>query len=245
MIPLVRSSIFNLFPEIVSGVSTRLGGASPEPFGMNMSLSVGDDERNVMENRWRLCDALGIWLSRLVLQKQVHGDSVSIVEQPGVFSDNDALITREKNIFLAVSAADCQPVFLFDKRTETVAAIHAGWRGAAKHIVAKTLRIMQETLDTHSGDVFAFVGPCASQCCYEVDEKVALQFERSLYVSSSENKYMLDLKGATLFDLLELGVPRTHIEISPLCTICNPEFFHSFRRDGVRSGRMLGIIGMR
>ena len=158
MIPLVRSSIFNLFPEIVCGISTRLGGASPEPFGLNTSYAVGDAEREVTENRWRLCDELGIWLNRLALQKQVHGDQITLVDAPGTTPANDALITRKKNIFLAVSVADCQPVLLYDRRTRHVAAVHAGWRGAALHITAKTLGAMRDRCDTQPEDVFAFVG---------------------------------------------------------------------------------------
>jgi polyphenol oxidase len=43
---------------------------------------------------------------------------------------------------------------------------------------------------------------------------------------------------------LNLGVPETNIEVSESCTICNADTFHSYRRDGNESGRMMGIIGM-
>ena len=267
MLPLIRPSTFNLFPAVVSAMTTRLGGASVEPFGMNTSYDVADSKADVTENRWRLCDALDIWLSKLTIQKQVHGDNVTIVEKPGIIENNDALITRQKSIYLGISVADCQPILLYDRRVEVVAAVHAGWRGAAKHIAKKTLDVMHEKFDSRPEDIFAFVGPCASQCCYEVDDKVAAQFEWGLSKTKSKNKlvrdlkggvlvpksskvkeekkFMLDLKGATMLDLLEFGLPRTHIEISPMCTICNAEYFHSYRRDGARSGRMLAVIGMR
>lgn len=226
-------------------MSTRLGGVSGETLGMNTSYSVGDTEQNVTENRWRFCEGLDIWQNRLALQNQVHGDNIAIVDRPCTVENNDALITRTKNIYVSVSIADCQPVFLYDSRNAIVAAVHAGWRGSAKHIVAKALHKMAETFGTKSQDVLAFVGPAASQCCYEVDAAVASQFDVSLSIKKENNKFMLDLKGATLRDMLSFGVVRTHIEISPMCTICDKEFFHSYRRDGARSGRMLGVIGIR
>ncbi|HET7152340.1 MAG TPA: peptidoglycan editing factor PgeF [Candidatus Kapabacteria bacterium] len=245
MIPLVRSSIFHLFPSLVCGISTRQGGVSGDQFGLNMSTSVGDTEQNVAENRWRFCEALGIWPSRFVLQKQVHGDAVSIVDRPGIINANDALVTQTKNIYLGVSFADCQPVLMYDSANHVVAAVHAGWRGAAKHIAVNAFNRMHDTFGTKAEDVFAFVGPAASQCCYEVSAEVASQFDADLSKKTGEGKFMLDLKGSTFRDLRSVGVLTTHIEISPLCTICDKEFFHSYRRDGEHSGRMLAVIGMR
>jgi copper oxidase (laccase) domain-containing protein len=78
-----------------------------------------------------------------------------------------------------------------------------------------------------------------------VNAEVASQFDPDLSKKTGEDKFMLDLKGSSFRDLHTLGVPATHIEISPLCTICDKEFFHSFRRDGKRSGRMLAVVGIR
>ena len=56
----------------------------------------------------------------------------------------DALITDQKNTPIAVLTADCAPILLFDKNTRTIAAIHAGWRGALKGIIAHVVKFMQK-----------------------------------------------------------------------------------------------------
>ena len=140
-----------------------------------------------------------------------------------------------------------------------MAGVHAGWRGAAAHIAEKTLRRMMAEFGTVPEDVWVYVGPCASACCYEVDGTVASAFDQRFAAprkyridqsghsgqsDAQEIRYMLDLKAATTAELHGAGVPATQIDTSPCCTICMPELFHSHRRDGSRSGRMMAVIGM-
>jgi copper oxidase (laccase) domain-containing protein len=35
-----------------------------------------------------------------------------------------------------------------------------------------------------------------------------------------------------------------NVEVSSQCTICEPNTFHSFRREKDQSGRMMGVIGL-
>jgi copper oxidase (laccase) domain-containing protein len=50
---------------------------------------------------------------------------------------------------------------------------------------------------------------------------------------------MLDLREVTRRLLERAGVTR--VEISELCTSCNPDLFFSHRRDGGHTGRQAGI----
>ncbi|MBQ8793418.1 MAG: laccase domain-containing protein, partial [Clostridia bacterium] len=53
--------------------STRLGGVSNGQYAtMNTSFSGGDEFANVEENYRRLCTAVGIDISHLVLSRQTH-----------------------------------------------------------------------------------------------------------------------------------------------------------------------------
>ena len=91
--------------------------------------------------------------------------------------------------------------------------------------------------------IVAFIGPGAGACCYEVGIEVAANFPGEYCVKGKGANPYLDLKKWNK-DLLEkAGVGSAHIEISPSCTICDRRF-HSYRRDGSGSGRMLGVIGM-
>ena len=123
----IRASVFP--PGIVAAFSTRNGGVSPPPLGMNLSFRVGDDPVNVRKNREIFFGGLGIHLAQLAIPGQVHGTNVQHVEGPGEYPETDALISSGRGLFLCVSVADCVPVLLFDPLHNAVAAVHAGWRG--------------------------------------------------------------------------------------------------------------------
>ena len=44
---------------------------------------------------------------------------------------------------------------------------------------------------------------------------------------------------------LAAGVPKKSIEASPLCTNCHPELLFSYRAERGKTGRMMGVAGIR
>ena len=241
---ILRSSRLSAYDDLVFGISTRLGGVSPPPLGMNLSFHVGDDPDNVRRNTELFFGALGIPLERRAIPKQEHTSIVKRVESGGSFPGCDALVTNVAHVFLSISIADCVPVFLFDSRLEAVAAVHAGWRGTVQQIASRAVRSMKEEFGSDPKNIEAYVGPSARSCCYAVGDEVARQFDGS-FVRREEGKIFLDLKEANRRQLVDEGIPPDHIEASGYCTICHPELLHSYRRDGGKSGRMLGVIGLR
>jgi polyphenol oxidase len=239
---LTRFGLFAKYPNLVSGMSTRKGGVSPEPFGMNTSFSVNDDPDRVRLNRERFLRELGISEDRLAVPSQVHGDTVRLVTEPGRYESCDGLITRSPGLFLSVSVADCLPIFLNDPVRETVGLVHAGWRGTKLNILSHALRIFAEE-STRPEDLFVCIGPGAGACCYEVGEEVAREFDAVYVHRIAGRKPHLDLKAVNRSILVAAGVPDGQIEVSAACTICSAELFHSYRRDGKKSGRMMGVIG--
>ncbi|HET6401092.1 MAG TPA: peptidoglycan editing factor PgeF [Candidatus Kapabacteria bacterium] len=238
----IRPEIFDQFPELVAAQSTRIGGVSPEPFGMNLSSHVGDEQANVDENRRLFFEAIGVPAgTKQVYQNQVHSSNVHIVHgDEGVVKESDALITSEPNVLLGVTVADCTPILLYAPKSKLIAAVHAGWRGTEQMIALAAVRKMIE-LGAEPSGIFAFIGASASGEKYEVGLEVATLFEEKHLVELAGGKYLLDVKAANLDQLLFAGIPREHIEVSPLCTILD-ERLHSYRRDGKRSGRMLAVI---
>jgi polyphenol oxidase len=239
---IIQPTIFDRFPEIIAAQSTRLGGVSPEPYGMNLSSHVGDEQTNVDENRRRFFETIGIpENAKAVYQNQVHSANVSVIHgDEGVVKECDALITSEPNVLLGVTVADCTPILLYDPITKFIAAIHAGWRGTEQMIALAAIRRMMP-LGALPENIYAFIGASASQERYEVGIDIATLFEEKHLVELQGGKYLLDVKGANLDQLLFAGIPEGQIEVSPLCTISD-ERLHSYRRDGERSGRMLAVI---
>ncbi len=242
---IIRSEVFSRYPEIIFGMSTRQGGISAGKLDLNMSFNVDDTRANVEENRRRFFNALQIPESSVAFPVQCHSNKVLVARKTGRYEACDGLITLQRNVFLAVSVADCVPIFLFDRNTKAIAGVHAGWRGTCSHIVNNAVRLMKKEFAVNATDLVAFIGPSAGKCCYEVGGEVASQFEPKFVEEGKNHKFKLDLKSANYSQLLSEGVPAENIEVHSACTICSSERFHSYRRDGKESGRMLGIIGVR
>ena len=58
-------------------------------------------------------------------------------------------------------------------------------------------------------------------------------------------RLFLDLSAANRWQLLDAGVPTGHIAVSELCTACHTDLFFSYRRERERTGRLMGVIGIR
>jgi polyphenol oxidase len=210
---------------------------------MNLSFNVGDDPVFVKENRSAFFGVLGIGTDRLAFMQQVHGSVVKVVEEPGIYPSCDGMVTNMRGIYLCVTVADCVPVFILDRGAHALAVVHAGWRGTAARIVVEAVGMLQTRFGARASAMEAFIGPAAGACCYEVGDEVAAAFSGQ-FSSGSAGKFHLDLKEANRAQLMAAGVPRASVELHPGCTIHESSQYHSFRRDGRQSGRMIGVAGL-
>ena len=138
---------------VIHGFSTRLGGVSEGCFA-SLNLRAGgpnpDDLGRVEENYRRFCGALGVDVNGVVLSRQVHEDTIRCVTAAdagkGLFKERDysadALVTNEPGLSLMVFSADCGIFLLHDPVTGSIGAVHAGWRGTALDLPAKTVAEM-------------------------------------------------------------------------------------------------------
>lgn len=230
----------------VHGFSTRHGGVSEGEFAsLNLGRSVGDSIEHVLENHKRLAAAVGFAPERLFERSQVHGAAVYDVREgddPARVREgqSDALIARTKGYAVGVRVADCVPVLLADTKSGAVAAVHAGWRGVVSNVVGAAI----DALRCDSEHLLAAIGPSIGPCCFEVGDEVASQIAESagdgLVLRRAPKKPHVDLWRAVELQLYRKGV-RT-IDTLGMCTMCDREQWFSFRRDGAKSGRMLGVI---
>ncbi len=242
---IIGSSLLDTFPEINFGMSTKIGLNRKPPYYFNMSLSVGDDEKTVKENRKAFFARFGLKPGRVAIQKQIHSDIVTIIDSyEFTVNESDALITNLKGIGLAISTADCAPVMIFDKNKKVIAAVHSGWQGTYKKIVLKTLETLRERFDSKPEDLVAFIGPSISQKNYEVGNEFLDMFDDK-YLLKKDGKLFLDIKKANLDMLLDSGVPKSQIQVSGMCSYDEKDILHSYRRDGKKSGRAFALITLK
>ncbi len=242
--------------RVRAAFSTRDGGVSRPPFD-SLNLSAREDDRGaVAENLLRFCRALELGRCPPVVQRQVHGRGLTWVggdddSEPGEVSlgDGDGLLTRQPRMPLAVQVADCVPVLLWDPHGGVVAAVHAGWRGTAEAIVRHALEAMGERAGTDPALVRAALGPSIGGCCYAVGPEVIEALERvapadDVRIPAEDGIQRVDLRRVNRAQLLEAGVPGDSIEDVGGCTCCDHRFF-SYRREGPRTGRLMGAIELR
>ena len=160
-------------------VTTRHGGVSSGRYAtLNLSLSVGDEAADVLENRRRVAAALGTDPAAFVFAGQVHGATARTVsgaergrgalDAADAIGPADALVTADPGTVLAILVADCVPVLLVDARSSRFGVAHAGWRGLHAGVLASALSHF-ERVDT----VHAFIGPRISVRQYQVGPEVA------------------------------------------------------------------------
>jgi polyphenol oxidase len=124
------------------------------------------NKRNVQE----ILHFFGLENANFVCLKQVHSNRVVLFDDSTDLNqaiEGDALITQRKDLVLAVLSADCGPILMVDPKTQTFAAIHAGWRGALSGIVEETLHAF-EKLGAVKENIYTVIGPCVGQMSYEV-----------------------------------------------------------------------------
>lgn len=239
----ILPKIFSGISNVHAGMSTKLGGESGNGFEMNLSYKVEDESARVQKNRKIFFSQFGISEKDMAVPQQCHSNTVLRVDVPGKYSECDALITNVKHVAVVVTIADCVPILLFDPINKVVGAVHAGWKGTIGLIIKRAVEKMNIQYRTDPAHILAYLGPSAGVCCYEVSEDVAVLFGNKV-VPYDNKKIFIDLKKENTHQLQQQGVLESNIEVSTSCTICEKELFHSYRRDGRNSGRMMAVICM-
>ena len=201
---------------------------------------------------------LNLSVTRMIVARERHSGNILLVDHEGsdgrlVYIDEtytlrkpggyDSMITSIPGILLAITTADCTPVYLYDTKNHVIAIVHSGWRGTVSAITVNTIRTMEKYYGTDPHHTIAAFGPCNCGRCYEVGEEfpdllknhyTTGQMKKILRpaVSKQEKKYYLDVKEAIRTDLIsKAGVKEEHIYDTGICSY-ESELFPSYRRDG-------------
>jgi len=221
--------------------TTRAGGVSTNNYSsMNLALHVGDKSENVRQNRKILQSAMGyvpepFWL------RQSH--SSKICKVAAITRDKteaDASISFKAEEVCAVMTADCLPVLLTNKNADTVAAVHAGWRGLAKGILEHTVNAFSK----NPADIYAWLGPAIGPYSFEVGSEVYEAFVTDYaktdkaFVAQKNDKFLADIYLLASLRLERAGV--RNIYGSGFDTRQDERFF-SYRQNP-QTGRMASLI---
>ncbi|MFT3766598.1 MAG: peptidoglycan editing factor PgeF [Minicystis sp.] len=232
---------------------TRRGGASRPPWDtLSFALSVGDDPAAVRENFARAARILGVPPERVYVLSQVHGTASRVLTGAEIFDEvvrsvGDITLSRATDVACGVRSADCVPVLLADTATGAVAAIHSGWRGTVSNVAAAGVAALRDLIGG-KGELIAAIGPHIQACCFEVGDDVAAQLAgastlgEAAVILAEGKKPHVDLRKIVREQLAAEGIAGDAIDDVMGCSVCEPALFHSYRRDGAVSGRMLSAI---
>jgi len=177
-----------------------------------------------------------IWL------RQTHSDIILPAIAENREKEADASYSDQPKQICVIQTADCLPILLCHKEGKQVAAIHAGWRGLAKNIIAKTLIMLKYP----ANDFLAWIGPGISQNHYEVGDEVRNVFiemdasNKEAFIPSIHQHWLANLPAIAILQLKNAGL--NDIYGGDICTYTNDTQFFSYRRDGARTGRIVSLI---
>lgn len=221
--------------------TTRYGGVSAAPFdSLNLGDHVNDAPLKVKQNRHILTQRAELpesarWLS------QTHGDEIIDSNQWTSGAQADGIISNTLNHVCPILTADCLPILLCNRQGNTVAAIHAGWRGLANGIVERAIANFSGNVQ----DILVWLGPAIGPEQFEVGQDVVDAFIRNdvlakkCFRQTDDIHYMADIYLLARQRLNALGV--SEIYGGQFCTVNDPERFFSYRRDKA-TGRMATLI---
>lgn len=201
-------------------------------FGTN-----GDDPVRSVMGRWsELREELRPGGSRLATAAQVHGATI-IIHQRGwsgwLRGDAaDGHLSVERGTALAVTIADCVPVFLAHP-SGAIALLHSGWRGTAARIVEGAIDAFEKR-GLRASELLLHTGPAICGRCYEVSADVYAQ----LTGRDPGRPTTIDLRALIAEHARARGVKN--VSTSASCTRCDNDRFFSHRAGD--TGRQLGVI---
>ncbi len=197
-------------------------------------------------NKRDICRYLNIEENNLISPQQTHTSHIEHARSgKSFYPDTDALLVTSSDIAVFLNFADCTPLIFYDEKKNAGAVAHAGWRGTAGGIAAKTVRAMVKELGCSVKNISAAIGPAVSFCCYNVGEEVLSKLKTSVknfdgLYEIRQGDIFVDLKRINERQLLEAGVEK--IDVCPYCTCCNNNLFFSYRKENATTSRHSAIL---
>ncbi len=231
---MIKSKILRNQKYVSHYFFNRLGGTSK---GIYKSLNCGKGSKdkivNINKNLKIVSKKIGCDSENLVFLNQIHSNKVHKINNvPKKRLTGDAMITNQQNIAISILTADCAPILIIDKKQKFVGAIHAGWKGAFRGIVKKTIQLLKKN-GCSEKDMIACIGPCIKKNSYEVKDDFFKLFKNKNkknvnFFTFKKKKIFFNLSEYIKSQFYENGVKKIDIIRKDTYTLEN-NFFSSRR----------------
>ncbi|HEU5040807.1 MAG TPA: polyphenol oxidase family protein [Gemmatimonadales bacterium] len=222
---------------LVAGITGRGQGSGR---GYDLGLWTAEPVGEVM-GRWRALRAALPGAEAVALGNQVHGTEVMTigpakgwVQVEGI----DGWVTTTPGTYLAVTVADCIPVYLAVP-ARGVALLHAGWRGTAGGILKVGVEQLLRASGADPADILMHCGVGICGKCYEVGSEVMTGCGLAHH---GPGPWQVDLRAVLAEQARALGLER--LTLSSWCSAHDRPRFYSHRASRGADGRMVAYLGM-
>jgi copper oxidase (laccase) domain-containing protein len=197
----------------------------------NMSFKYGN-RQNVIENRKNFLNKVRIPIERATFLDVQHGTKIIEATQSlagiGFYSQEsqikaDAIFTKEKNLALVLTTADCIPVIIYDYAHGVIGLAHLSRLNSGLKFAQILMSFMKREFDSSIFGLQIFFGP---------------SIQKSSYILPDYSKGF-DLTNQNIDQLLLKGIKRENIFIDSRDTAKSSDFFSHYRdmRNKVDEGR--------
>lgn len=223
----------------------------------NMAFQHGE-KSGVIQNRQQFLARFDIDLNKTVICQNQHSDNVFIADQNSAglgmtelesAPPADALITTDKDLALSILTADCIPLVLVDRVESVLALAHVSWKTADLGLPAKVVESLSDNFAVIPNQLTAHFGPSIQAESYVLDLPIEQENKatwKDFLQPLPQGKVKIDLAGFTRAQLLAVGLSPENIELSPIDTATNLNYFSHYRsqRTGEAEGRFVTIASL-
>jgi hypothetical protein len=228
-------------PGFIHTTSTRADG--------NMSFAWGPEEE-VRGNRAAFLAGHGLKPEDCVVLNVGDGNAVKETgkTQTGKEIEADALITKEKGVFLFLVTGDCLPIACFDPVRNAVGLGHASRKSTDLNLARAMVETMGKRFGSDPKDMRVSIGPGIHKDSYLIEDpeqKGSPEWQPFL-MGMPDGRTTVDLVGYNIEQMVQAGIRRENIEVSPVDTAASPQFFSHYRsvRTGEPENRFVTVIGI-
>jgi polyphenol oxidase len=217
----------------------------------DMSLFGGAPAGAVLVRWQQLRDAHGCTV--IVHARQVHQAGVSVhgclPDGVHIGPDADGHVTAQRGMMLAVSVADCVPIFLVAPSVRAIALLHGGWRGVAAGILEHGIATLRDGFGAIPAEMRAHFGPAICRACFEVGPEVVSELGLpptgvTHADPAADDRVFVDLRAVLAARARAAGLPVAGLSTSAFCTRCGDSPFFSHRAGcGERQIAVLAVRG--
>jgi YfiH family protein len=206
--------------KVLKGFSQKKDGS--------MSLAVPENA----VNRKQFFEEHDLSGMQIAVADSIHTAHVEVVS-PGsryILPETDALVTKHAEIILALTGADCFPVYFEEKTAGIIGLAHCGWRGIVAGVISETLRTI-ESIGGKAEQTVLTLGPGICAQHFEIGTDTLASFAEYTDAVTRDTGIHVDLKQIIKQQAVTMNVEMANIVDTGECTYCLKQKYFSFRRD--------------